>query len=130
MVRDLMLLRYEDLRHHTEDVFRRTLEFLHIPVVEEYLDNAVTYSEFNNMRRLELKNLKSPELVYQSSGYSIFATGDIDKTPEAFHVRKGQIDGFREYLSETDIEFLGHAMKGKMPAWYGYADGFWQDDRS
>jgi hypothetical protein len=82
------------------------------------------------MRKLELKNLTSHELVYQSSGYSIFATGDIDKTPEAFHVRKGQIGGFREYLSEIDIEFLGWVMKDKMPEWYGYTDGFWHDDRS
>ncbi len=130
MVRNLMLLRYEDLRYNTQDAFRGLLEFLHIPVAEEYLNTAVTYSEFANMRKLELKNLKSRELVYQSSGYSIFATGDIDKTPEAFHVRKGQIGGFREYLSGMDIEFLRNAMRGRMPAWYGYEDGFWQDDRS
>lgn len=125
--RDLVLMRYEDLRYRTDEEFQKLLEFFHIPVVEKYMTDAVAYSNFDNMRNLELNNMKSGELVYRSSGYSVFGTGDVEKTTEAFHVRKGQVGGFREYLSEADVEYLLQSMKDRVPEWYGYQNGLWKD---
>jgi hypothetical protein len=123
----LLLLRYEDLYYGTELEFKKLLKFLKIPLDAQHLEDAIAYSKFENMRKLEVNNMKSSELVYQSSGYSIFATGDVEKTKEAFHVRKGQIGGFREYLSKSDIEFLNDSMKDNVPDWYGYQNGFWKE---
>jgi hypothetical protein len=119
----LMLLRYEDLRREPTTYFRNMLDFLGIPVIESYLADAVSFASFENMRRMEMDNLENRKLVYSSSGLPIFATGDIGKSGEAFHVRKGKIGGFREYLSEADQQFLRNLFDGRMPEWYGYGDG-------
>ncbi len=121
----MMLMRYEDLRFNPTAEFHRLLEFFRIPINEDYVAQAITFSDFKNMRKLEVDNRQTHRLVYSSSGLPIFATGDTESTQEAFHVRKGQVGGYHDYLSETDIRFLRDAMKGKIPEWYEYPDGFW-----
>ena len=124
----LMLMRYEDLRFNPTAEFRRLLEFFQIPINEDYVAQAIAFSDFKNMRRLEVDNRRTRTLVYSSSGLPIFATGDTENTQEAFHVRKGQVGGYHDYLAEVDIRFLHDAMQGKIPEWYEYPDGFWDDD--
>ncbi len=124
----LMLMRYEDLRFKPAEEFCRLLEFFQIPIREDYIGQAVAFSDFKNMRKLEMDNRHTRTLVYSSSGLPIFATGDTASTQEAFHVRKGQVGGYHEYLSEADVRFLRDTMQGRIPAWYGYPDGFWVED--
>jgi hypothetical protein len=125
-VRNIMLLRYEDLRLRPEVTFRHLLEFWSVPVDNRFLETAIGFSGFENMRKLELANLENPSLVYTSSGNPIFATGNITESSEAHHVRKGEIGGYREYLSDSDIQYLAAELQDKIPAWYGYAGGFWK----
>ncbi len=120
----LFLLRYEDLRKQTEPVLEALLAFWNIPIRKEYVAQAAEFASFDNMRKLEQKNREKPQLIYQSSGLPIFATGDVQKSPEAYHVRKGQVGGYREYLSPPDIDFLREKMRGALSDWYGYRDGF------
>ncbi len=127
LVSKLILTRYEDLRFRPTAEFRRLLGFWQIPINEDYLAQAVAFGNFDNMRKLEVDNKQTRKLVYFSSGFPIFATGDTEKTQEAFHVRKGQVGGYREYLSESDIQFLCETMHGRIPEWYGYPNGFWEE---
>ena len=127
-IHQLLLMRYEDLRFNPNAEFRRLLDFFQMPINEDYLGQAIAFSDFNNMRKLEVDNRRTRALVYSSSGLPIFATGDTTSTPEAFHVRKGRVGGYRDYLSDGDIQFLRDAMWGKIPEWYKYPDGFWSND--
>lgn len=127
LVSKIMLLRYEDIRTAPAAELKHLLGFLEISVNEDYIEQAVTFSDFNNMRKIEVDNKETHKLVYSSSGLPIFGTGDTTKTEEAFHVRKGQIGGYREYLSESDIQFLREKMHGEIPNWYKYPDGFWDE---
>jgi len=128
MVRKFKLIRYEDLRHKTLEEFKRLLKFWQMPIQEDYISQSLAFSEFDNMRKLESDNKQSKRLVYRSSGLPIFGTGDTNKTSESFHVRKGLVGGYAEYLSEKDIRFLKETMRGKIPKMYGYPDGFWDED--
>jgi hypothetical protein len=96
--RSFMLLRYEDLRRDTASEVRRLLGFIGIPCREDMLEDAIRHASFENMKRLE----QSGESVAYQSGGNIFATGDRHN-PDAYHVRKGKIQGYREYLDEAHI---------------------------
>jgi hypothetical protein len=119
-----ILLRYEDIRKTPFDYFKSLLAFWDIPVQKELIEKTVEYASFDNMRKLENANRVKPALVYASSGLPIFTTGDTEKTTEAYHVRKGLVGGYREYLSQADIDFLKERMRGVIPDEYGYPDGF------
>lgn len=123
-VKRFMLLRYEDLRRDPCTQFRALLEFFGAEVDEARIREAVEFSDFDNMRKMEKDDADKKSLRYQGSGLPVFATGDIGKTGEAFHVRKGLIGGYREYLTGGDIEFLRSRMRGLVPDWFGYPDGF------
>lgn len=125
-IHKLLLLRYEDLRINTATEFTRLLQFLQLPVDEHIVLSAIELCNFDNMRKLEIDNKETRKLIYESSGYPIFATGDVEKNKEAYRVRKGKINGFRDYLSEEDILFLQNSMNKNIPDWYKYQNGFWQ----
>lgn len=122
-VKNIMLLRYEDLILDPAGTFVKFLEFLNVPIDEGKVTRAIEYASFNNMRKLEESSLKNHSLVHPSSGLPIFGTGDVNLTDNAFHVRKGQIGGYRDNLSQTDIIYLNERLRGKIANWYGYKDG-------
>lgn len=123
-VKRFMLLRYEDLRRDPHAHFRSLLEFLRAPINEPLIAGAVAFSDFDAMRKMEKDDADKKSIRYQSSGLQVFATGDISKSGEAYHVRKGKVGGYREYLSGADIEYLRGRMQDRLPEGYGYPGGF------
>jgi len=115
-VRDFLLLRYEDLHAEPQKVFARLLDHLNIPLHEGRLVKAVTDANFESMKRIELAGA-APR--YRSSGLKIFATGNRDN-PDAFHVRRGKVDGFRDYLEAADIRRLMDVINQRLPPFFGY----------
>lgn len=117
-VRAFHLLRYEDLHSATAETVDSVLGFLGIEKTPDLVQKAVTYSSFENMRQLQLSH-DAP--VYRSSGLPIF--GPIDATqPESFHVRRGQIGGYREYLDENKRGELERRIRGSLDVMYGYCE--------
>jgi hypothetical protein len=92
------LLRYEDLMQDAIVGFEHLLEFIDIDPSPELVSKAVDYASFENMKKLETAG-DGPR--YTSTGLEIFATGDR-RIPDAFHVRRGKVEGFREYLGESE----------------------------
>ncbi|HEY2363540.1 MAG TPA: sulfotransferase domain-containing protein, partial [Candidatus Angelobacter sp.] len=115
-VRDFLLLRYEDLRAGPQLVFARLLDYLNIPTQEGRVLDAVTDANFENMKKIELAGA-APK--YRSSGLKIFATGNMDN-PDAFHVRRGKVGGFRDYLEASDIRRLTDVINQRLPPFFGY----------
>jgi hypothetical protein len=66
--------------------------------------------------------LDKPLIKYATSGHSIFATGNVQETSEAFHVRKGEVNGYFDYLNEVDVKYLQTQIKDTFSKWYGYRD--------
>jgi hypothetical protein len=97
-------------------VLTRLLGFAGVPVDETIVAHAVERSSFQSMRRLELSG-SAPR--YRSSGAGVFATGDV-REPNALHVRKGTVGGYRDELDPGAAAALEQRIGAEMPPWYGY----------
>lgn len=115
-VRAFHLLRYEDLRTDPLDRFRALLAFLGIHADDPLIEQAVSEADFDNMRRIETAGTGP---AYRSSGLSIFATGDTNN-PDAFHVRRGKVGGYADYLDASEIARHQASIDASLPEFYGY----------
>lgn len=116
-VRAVHLLRYEDMRTDPQVNFAKLLTFLGIPQQEQQLCQAVTDASFENMKKIEQSG-SGPR--FRSSGVSIFGSSDKNN-PDSFHVRRGRVGGFRDYLSEQDVDQLLASIKRHLPEFFGYS---------
>ncbi len=62
-VQGLMLLRYEDLLLNTKYELVKLLKYLNIELHESIIDETISFGKFENIRQLELNNIKTKELV-------------------------------------------------------------------
>ncbi len=92
-----LLLRYEDLHAAPVPELRKLLDFLGFPKADDAaLERVLFYGSFDNMQRMERDNVfNSPRLKAPDP-----------KDPESFKVRKGQVAGYREYLTPADVAYL------------------------
>jgi Sulfotransferase domain len=116
-VKDVLLLRYEDMRSDPHATFARLLQFLAIPQQERQLHQAVADADFENMKKVEQSG-EAPR--FRSSGYSIFGAADRNN-PDAFHVRRGKVGGFRDYLEDKDADRLLDLINRRLPDFFGYS---------
>lgn len=112
----LYLLRYEDLRARPEESFGTVMNYLEIPLREQDVRQAIEAGDFDNMKKIESSG-SGPK--YRSSGLDIFATGDRSN-PDAYHVRRGKVGGYRDYLDEGLVAELEQRVENEMGEWYGY----------
>ena len=113
---DVLILRYEDLRADTTTKFRETLDFIGMPIDDARVDDAVEYASFDSLKAMETAG-RGP--TYKSSGYDVFATGDRSN-PDAYHVRKGQVGGYRENLDADAATRWEQLIAETMDPVYGY----------
>jgi hypothetical protein len=86
-----LLVRYEDLRHDTESVLRRMIDFIGLPVEEQRLKQAVEQSQFSRLQQREAE--------------SGFAEAPKNTTSGRFF-REGRTDQWRTQLSGDQINRL------------------------
>lgn len=111
------LWRYEDTRRDPAASFRKVIEFLGLPVHMENIAASIEFASFDSMRSMELSGA-TPR--YKSSGFGIFATGD-QSNPDALHVRKGAVGGYRDELAPSLTYKLEQVLTSRMPAMFGYS---------
>ncbi len=86
---------YETMRDKTEEKFGHVLDVLGINVDTSRISSVVLASSFERMRRVEM--------AHGIAGH------DYDRLdPEALRVRRGEVGGYQEYLSDGDIQFIDH----------------------
>lgn len=111
-----LLWRYEDLRVSPEAQLRRLLTFLGTEIQESAVSEAVKFASFDNLKAMESAGER---LVYLSTGFNAFGDGPKDN-PNAFHVRKGQVGGYRSEIAPKLVEALEAEVREKMPKFFGY----------
>lgn len=90
------LLRYEDMHENPAMQFRRVLTGLGEPdALQPQFDEAVHFSQFSNMRKMEASRIYDPKLLQP---------GDLDD-PESYKVRRGKVGGYVDYFSPADVEY-------------------------
>lgn len=108
---DLMLIRYEDLHRNPRGELLRVLSFCGLPEVSDAtLDRAVDAASFDRMRDLEA-----------GGGVASGRLQPADRNdPESFKTRRGQVGGFREYLSADQASWVEGRMRRELSPWFGY----------
>lgn len=104
------IARYESLRAAPAEGFRTLLDTLgESPIDQAAFDHALAFSDFGHMKKMEAAG------AFDSK---ILRAGDV-ADPESFKVRRGQVGGYRDYLSDADLEYAAHEMK-KLDPRFGY----------
>jgi len=91
------LVRYEAMHAEPLTTLRGVLEAMGLrDVSDEELTDAIEFARFDNLRRLEASGrLRDAALKPKDAA-----------DPNSFKVRKGQVGGYRETLSEDDLAFI------------------------
>ena len=110
-VSNMLVVRYENLHLNTERELARIFDFIDLgKISEKHVKSAVEFSGFANMRKMEANNFFDSEILRTR-----------DKSdPEAYKVRKGEIGGYREYLSDLDVEYINDQINNKFSHYYSF----------
>ena len=110
-------IRYEDLKMNAGDEFVKKLRLLDIEIIDSHVEQAVEYSSFTNMQKME----QEKAAPFNRNGKPIFGNTDVKKQ-ESFYVRQGKVGGYRQYLSEESVQIYQEQIKNGLDDWYGYAE--------
>jgi len=103
-------LRYEDMKADTRKALEQLVSFIGIDKVDDSLvDEAVKFSEFENMKKMEAKN---------AFGSAILQARDVTD-PNSFKVREGRVGGYVKHFGEADLKYLDEAI-GHLDPFFGY----------
>ncbi len=111
-VRDVHLVRYEDLRARTEEVMGDVLAFLGTPGKPEEIAEAVRYARVENMRKIETSR------TFWRSGKRLVA-GDPGN-PDSFKVRRAKVGGWRDYFDDEQVAAIDARVEAELSPIYGY----------
>ena len=96
------LFTYEQMHDDPAGVLRTTLDVMGVRgVSDDTVAQAVEYASFDNMRQLEQRDALGAESMRAAD------PGD----PDSFKVRKGEVGGYRAYLSDDDLAYVDQAMR-------------------
>jgi hypothetical protein len=111
-VRELMVVRYEDLRADTGHELRRVLEFMGADPSDDEIADAVSFASVENMRALEEKK------VFWLSGSRMLAK---DKSnPDSYKVRRAKVGGWRDYFDEAQAAGIEAEIERRLLPAFGY----------
>lgn len=105
-----LLLKYEEMKSSPQQALSSVLTFMGFDPDPELVNAAVQASTFDQMKKKETNN---------EYGRAWLEAGNPDDE-ESFKVRKGKVGGYRDYLSESEIERMNTMLDTLLPAGLGY----------
>lgn len=108
-----LLIRYEEMRDQPEAALRQTLEFLGFSPGPDEVESAVTYAEFDNMRKLEEAG------SVRASGQRLVPGKRGDH--ESYKVRRAVVGGYLDYLDATQRAEIDARLAAELDPAFGYA---------
>lgn len=110
-VKDMLIVRYEDMHRRPGDELQRVLEFMGVYSVDTgIIDGAIQYTRFDNMRKME------EEGVVNSKSLMPANRGDED----SYKTRKGKVGGYVDYLAPNEVDYINRQMREQLSDVYGY----------
>lgn len=111
-IKELLVVRYEDLRNDTHGQLRRVLEFFGEKPTKQQLDNCVEFASVENMRKLEEKR------TFWLAGSRLQPK---DKNnPNSFKVRRAKIGGYRDYFTDDEVNAIEARVEHELLPAFGY----------
>jgi hypothetical protein len=111
-IRDILVIRYEDMRTDPEGVLKKAVDFLGTPGSEAQVKEAVAFAAYENMKKLEEKE------AFASSGRRL-VPGDR-KNPDSFKVRRAKVGGYRDYFDDDQITEIDRFVRESLSPIYRY----------
>jgi Sulfotransferase domain len=110
--RDILLVRYEDLRRDTAGQLRRILNFMGEQPTDKELGDAVAFASLENMRKLEERS------TFWRSG-SVLKPGERGNV-DSYKVRRGKVGGFRDYFTDAEVAQIEQYVRERLDPIFGY----------
>lgn len=105
----VLVVRYEDMHTNPSGELRRVTDFVGLGEVgEETIAEAVAFSSFDRMKKMEREN--------QMGNSKLRPSDPADAN--SYKTRKGQIGGYRDDLSPAEIASLDERMRKLLRAYY------------
>ncbi|MHC4493516.1 MAG: sulfotransferase domain-containing protein [Planctomycetota bacterium] len=111
-VKDLLLVRYEDMRSDPEAVFRSVVRFLGESGSGESIRAAVEFASLENMRQMER------EKTFWLGGGRMKPADPSN--PQSYKVRRAKVGGYRDHFDEAQVARLDELVNARLDPVYGY----------
>jgi hypothetical protein len=110
-LKDVLVVRYEDMRVDPGAVLAKILAFTGAQVTSADVQEAVDFAAYDNMKKME------QDKFFKGSGARV-KPGDKDN-PQSFKVRKAKVGGYRDYFTDEQCEQLEQMVSQLNPI-FGY----------
>jgi len=110
-LKDVLVVRYEDMRSDPGAVLAKIMEFTGTAVTAEQVREAVDFAAYDNMKKME------QDKFFKGSGARV-KPGDKDN-PQSFKVRKAKVGGYRDYFTDEQCQQL-EQMVAQLDPMFGY----------
>ena len=107
------LLRYEDLRAAPEATLGALLEFMGTPGTAAEIREAVEFSSYENMKKMEQK-----KTFWLSGGRMVPKDRD---NPNTYKVRRAKVGGYRDYFDDDQVARIEELVDTNLSPCFGYA---------
>lgn len=111
-IRNLMIIRYEDMRAQPDESLRKVLEFFGTPGTPDEVRDAVRFASVENMRALEQKR------VFWLAGRRMLATDR--KNPNTYKVRRAKVGGYRDDFTAEELAQIDRIVESTLAPVFGY----------
>ena len=111
-LKGFFLLRYEDLRSKPEETLKALLEFIGTPGTEEEIREAVEFSSYENMKKMEQKK------TFWLSGGRMVPKDRAN--PNTYKVRRAKVGGYRDYFDDAQVEQIEALVNSTLSPYFGY----------
>ncbi len=112
-IRDILVIRYEDMRADPHGVLKQVLEFTATPGTDAQIAEAVDYAHYENMKKLEQKS------AFRLAGGRM-QPGDR-KNPDSYKVRRAKVGGYRDYYTDEQVAAIDAYMAEHLSPAFNYS---------
>lgn len=112
-IKNLLVVRYEDLRSQPGQEMARIVEFLDLEPNDAFLADTVEFASVENLRKKEQEN------YFWRSGSRVQAKDVND--PNTFKVRKAKVGGYRDYFDDDQVAELDAMVESRLDPVFGYS---------
>jgi len=107
---DVLWVAYADMHKRPEALLSAAATLLGLEPNEEFVQQAIAFSKFENMRKLEDKG---------GLGKGFLSPGNA-ADPESFKVRSGVVGGYSKHLGPEDLAYVDEVLQDLDP-FFGYS---------
>ncbi len=111
-IKDVLIVRYEDMRAQPEATLARIVEFMGTPGTPEQIHEAVEFASVDNMRSLEQKR------VFWLSGGRMLAKDRNNLN--TYKVRRAKVGGYREDFTPEELQSIDAYVESHLLPGFGY----------